>query len=98
MMEHASLKLDESSPKKFDLLRRLILPFQTILGFPKISMEQCKNFNQLAEKEKNDILCDFKELRKIAHNLGLNSWRQTFLQILYFALCILFYLIGRLTG
>jgi uncharacterized membrane protein YbhN (UPF0104 family) len=96
MMEHSSIKLDESSSEKFDQLRRIILPFQTMISIPTITMEECKGFNNLTEHQKSIIKCLFKELRNIAHNLGINSWQKTIWQILYFAVSITLYLFGEL--
>lgn len=94
MIEHSNIKLDETSPSKFDYLRKFILPFQVMIDIPIITMEECKNYNNSTEQKRKEIKYRFRELRNIGKNLGLNSWRNTNLQILYFALGILFYLLG----
>ncbi|MEI9933986.1 MAG: hypothetical protein WDM71_03875 [Ferruginibacter sp.] len=97
MVEHSKEKMSESSPMKFDYLRRLILPFQVMINMPTITMKECKEFHSSSTDKKQEIKCRFKELRNIAHNLGLNSWRKTNFQILYFALSVLLYVLGQLS-
>jgi len=89
MYEHSTVKLDEGTPEKFGIWHRLTLFFRT---YPNVTIEECKNYKNLDEKEKGIIKSKFKKLRNIVHNLGLNTWRNTKLQTLCFGLCILMYL------
>ena len=94
MFEHATVKLNEDTPGKFGFWRRLKLPFQ---DYPNVTMEECKNYKNLELKEKETIKFKFRELRNIAHNLGLNTWENTKLQTLYFGLSVFLYLLSLLT-
>ncbi len=93
MLEHSGVKLDEKTPDKFDFWRRVTLIFQ---NYPIVTIEDCKNYTDAEEKEKDRIKFNFREIRNISHNLGLNTWRNTKLQTLYFALSMLAFLISKL--
>lgn len=83
--------LSEKTPTKFNCIRKLFLPFEVLCSHPNITMEQCKNY-------KEEMSGIFIDLRNIAHNLGLNAWRQIIFQILCFGLSILFYVLGIITS
>ncbi len=93
MLEHSEAKLNQSTPETFDFWRRLTLAFQ---NHTTVTMEDCKNYKSLKTDEQENIKYKFRELRNIAHNLGLNTWRNTKLQTLYFGLSIIMYLMSLL--
>jgi len=95
IFEHCEVKLNESTPDTFDLWKRMTLIFRSI---PIVTMEDCKNFKSLNTEEQENIKSKFSELRNIAHNLGLSTWRNTKFQILCFGLSIIMYLISLLIG
>ena len=93
MLEHAGTKLDEGTADKFDFWRRVTLIFQ---NYPTVTIEDCKKYANAEEKEKDRIKFNFREIRNISHNLGLNTWRNTKLQTLYFGLSMLAFLASKL--
>lgn len=62
----------------------------------QISIENCKGYLNSNEEIKTKLRRDFRALRNIAHNLGLNTWNMTFAQIILFAVSIICYVIGQL--
>lgn len=86
--EHSDKLLDESTPEKYKWIKRTFLIFKKT---PQIRIEECKAYNQT---ENFDLR--FRELRNIAHNLGLNSWNYMNKQAILFAISITFYLFSIL--
>ncbi len=96
MYEHSEVKLDQRTPNKYSLKNRLFLYYRLFREkFPRITIEQCREYNDLSEDEKQKIKSDFRELRKIVHNLGLNTWSNTRYQVVTFSLGILLFVIGK---
>ena len=93
--EHSQVKLDERTPNEFSFWRRVGLAFQ---NYPAITIEDCKNYKNATQSEKDRINFNFRELRNIAHNLGLKTWRQTKWQTILFGLSIVAYLASSLTS
>jgi|WetSurMetagenome_2_1015567.scaffolds.fasta_scaffold764125_1 hypothetical protein len=59
-------------------------------------MEQCKELKDMDDGKKNKFYNDFRMLRNISHNLGIETWKQTKLQTLFIALAIICYVISVL--
>ena len=91
MYEHSSKKLDEKTPDKYTFWKKLILNFKK---YPMITMEDCKNYKNEQQKEKERIESDFRELRNIVHDLGDNTWSLTKFQTFCFALGIITYFLS----
>lgn len=95
MLEHADKKMDESTPlimpwcERQKLIRKLFK-----LNYPKISIEDCKNYKEMSKSKKDKIDTDFKELRKISHNLGINSLKGTYCMVKLFGCSILLYILS----
>lgn len=71
--KYSQQKLDGKEPEYYGLIKSLSLLFR--VSYPKIN---CQAFN---EETKDKISKDFKELRKIAHQLGRNTWFLTYSQM-----------------
>lgn len=82
--EHSEKLLDESTPEKYKRIKRTFIIFKKQ---PQISIEECKAYNQIV-----DFNLRFRELRNLAHNLGLNSWNYTKKQTILFGFSVAFYL------
>ncbi|MEO7990066.1 MAG: hypothetical protein ABI663_11020 [Chryseolinea sp.] len=93
ILEHSGAKLDDKTPDKFNFWRKLGLAFQ---NYPTVTMEECKGYESADQSEKDRIKFNFRELRNIAHNLGLKTWQQTTWQSVFFGLSIVSYLASRL--
>lgn len=95
MLEHADKKLDESTPLVMPWCERQTLIIKLFkLNYPKISIEDCKNYKEMSKFEKDKIENDFKELRKISHNLGINTWKGTYCMVKLFGCSILLYILS----
>lgn len=92
MYEHSSRKLDETTPDSLNYLTIVAILFRT----PKITIEDCKTFNNLDNNEQEKIKSKFRRMRNTAHYYGLLTWRNTKLQTLYFAISIIAYFISIL--
>lgn len=82
--EHSEKLLDESTPEEYKRIKRTFIIFKKQ---PQISIEECKAYNQTV-----DFDLRFRELRNLAHNLGLNSWNYTKKQTILFGFSVAFYL------
>lgn len=82
--EHSDELLDESTPEKYKRIKRTFILFKKP---PEITIEECKKYN-----EHTNFDFRFRELRNIAHNLGINSWNYTGYQAILFGFSIIFYL------
>jgi len=97
MYEHSGLKLDEETPDRYSFIKRWSLFFELFSEkYPRITLDQCKAFSKYSNKEKERIEGNFKELRAISYNLGLNTWGNTKFQIVLFAIGILLFSIDIL--
>lgn len=95
MLKYSKIKLDKSSPDSYSFWKRNFLLFSKQ---PSITIEECKLFKKkLTLSEKTKILCNFRKLRNLSHNLGISTWRYTKIQTLIFALSISSYIIALLT-
>ncbi|ALM47831.1 hypothetical protein AMR72_02300 [Flavobacterium psychrophilum] len=94
IMKHSGLPMPEGTTKEFNKVRKLFLTFEVMIGYPKITFEQCKTYKILDNKE--EVKSNFNELRNIAHNLGINTWRNTNYQIVTFFLSVFFYILSIL--
>ena len=63
-------------------------------GVPPISLDDCKNYNGLEDKNR-DIDKAFLKLGEIAHNLGTFTWLNVVGQTAFFALGVLFFIISK---
>jgi len=82
--EHSAKLLDESTPEKYDRIKRTFIILKKI---PELTIEECKDY-----KNVGDFDSRFRELRNISHNLGLNSWSYTKKQSILFGVSITSYL------
>ncbi len=97
MYEHSEKKLDESTPEQYTTFERLKLGIRLFREkYPQITIEQCKTFNTLAKAKKEKIEEDFRDLRKITFNIGLNTWKMTKRQTASFGFGILLFVISEL--
>jgi len=97
MLEHADRKMDESTPKKMPWCERQMLIKKLYKQYyPEISIEDCKYYKEKNTSEKKRIDGDFEELRKISHNLGINTWKGTYCMVIFFGLSLFFYLLSIL--
>lgn len=97
MYEHSEKKLDEKTPQRYSFLTRLNLYKDLFCEFyPKITIEQCKEFRNFTNEEKQKVEKDFKELRTISYNLGLNTWRDTKIQLILLGIGITLYVVIKL--
>lgn len=95
MLEHADKKMDESTPLVMSWCERQTFVRKLFkLNYPKISIEDCKNYKGMSKSEKDKIENDFKELRKISHNLGINTWKGTYCMVKLFGCSILLYVLS----
>ena len=94
IMKYSNITMPEGSSTEFNRKRKLFLPLEVMISYPKITFEQCKTYKSIDNKE--EVKSNFNELRNIAHNLGINTWRNTNYQIVTFFLSILFYILAML--
>lgn len=93
--KHSEAKLDESTPDKYNCLRRFTLTFKVLSEkYPKITIEECKNFG--LNPEDSTLKHSFRELRNIVHNLGVGTWSMIKFQIISFAFSILLFVVAQL--
>lgn len=97
MYEHSEKKLDESTPKKYKMADRIKLNIRLFREqYPRITIEQCKEFNTLETTKKENIEKDFRDLRRITLNIGLSTWKKTKCQTVLFGLGISLFVISEL--
>lgn len=91
-------KLDGKTPEKCSWCERNLLTFKVLLEiYPRLTLEDCDNFHTImSEKEKELFKENFRNLRKIAHNLGIGTWTRVKWQILLFAIGVILFVISRL--
>ena len=92
ILEHSDEKMDESTPLKMNRNeRRKLLTKLFKLRYPIITIEECKAYKKMQKDEKDLIKDNFKELRKISHNLGINTWQGTYCMVKLFGISIILY-------
>ncbi len=97
MYEHSDKKLDESTPQKYELCESLKLHIRLFREkYPKITIEQCKQYNQYEKAKQVKFDEDFGDLRRITHNLGLSTWSKTKYQTALFGLGIFLFVFSEL--
>ena len=82
--EHSNILLDEHTPEKYNRIKRAFILFKKT---PEITIEECKQYTL-----HTDFNSRFRDLRNIAHNLGVNSWNYLGCQTIFFCFSIIFYL------
>jgi hypothetical protein len=97
MYEHSEKTLDEDTPQKYKMADRVRLCIRLFREkYPEITIEQCKKFRNYEKAQQEKIEEDFRELRTISHNIGLNTWSKTKYQTVLFGLGILLFVISEL--
>ena len=97
MYEHSQKKLDESTPKRYKRYDSVKLYWRLFREkYPRINIEQCKAFKSDDTTRQKIIEENFRELREITHNLGLNTWSKTKYQTFFFGMGIFLFLLGEL--
>ena len=97
MYEHSQKKLDESTPQRYNRYDRVTLYCRLFREkYPRINIEQCKAFKNYDTAKQKKIEENFRELRKITHNLGLNTWSKTKYQTFFFGVGIFLFVISEL--
>lgn len=95
MLEHAGKKMDESSSLSMPWFDRSKLIWSIFRNdYPKITIEDCKNYDTMSKSEKEEINCNFKGMRRISHNLGINTWKGTYSMIIFFGISIILYVLA----
>lgn len=91
LMKYFSIKVTDKKQNKYCWCCRTQIIFRVFEGnYPKIEIDDCK----IIEQDKNkieDIILKFNELRDLAHNLGLSTWKNTYLQIILFGFSLFFF-------
>lgn len=90
---HCLLREEESTPMQ--LSQRLCLLFQCFSyekKFETVSLTNCEKYS----KDSEDFNKAFKELRTIAHKLGLKTWISLIFQLVFFGLALIFFVISQL--
>jgi len=96
-LEHSDKKLDEKTPDKYHWAKRKKMFLQIIFEkYPKITIENCKELKHANEEKKKQFDNDFRELRNISYNLGLETWNNTKWQTLYLIFAVISYVISYL--
>ncbi len=91
-------KLDGKTPEKCSWCERNLLTFKVLLEiYPRLTLEDCDDFHtKMSEKEKELFNENFRNLRKIAHNLGIGTWTRVKWQILLFAIGVILFVITEI--
>ena len=83
-------KLDGKTPEKFSCCDRNFLTFKVLTEkYPRLRIEDCDDFHSMSPGNKKTFNDDFRELRNIAHNLGIGTWIRVKWQIALFFIGII---------
>jgi hypothetical protein len=91
-------RLDGKTPQKYCWLKRFFLTIKVLFEkYPKITLKDCDRFySKMTEPEKVVFNNNFKKLREIAHNLGIETWTKLKWQIGLFFVGILLFVVAQL--